>query len=950
MRFEMRRYAVAVAGLALAGAAAADAVRIGEDEWQRTEWRASTFGVSSQAEAALAVDHEGNIVVVWSSRRQQVGQYGVYAQRFDPKGVAIGQEQCVNLWTQSHQLMPVIATRQVERQVAGPEGEGRTVRTTVGWVAWMSHGQDGHAGSIVARRFEGSPADGGSEILVNRQWEGQQLNPVLAVSPGGGALIVWESIPGAGGQCEIRGRLFDATGKAVGDEFAVSAGDGMDQRVPAAAFASDGTFAVAYSVFDRQTRDPVGICLRRFDGAGKACGEPVDVCGGAKESQIEPVIAATREGYVVAWLDAESDGSDYGVLARRFDRAGKALGEPFVVNAGTEGSQNAAVIAVAPDGRFVIAYNGEDGDKRGVFGQMFAADGTRVGKEFRINAHTAGEQRMRPAAATQRLAFTAEGALLCAWDGDGGFGDRSSANVTMLSPKPVELAGKVQGVRKGMKPARTPTAVALADGPGPHIPPTFDPRTIARVTRREIVSGRGEIGFTAIDSTGWTPPDPHLAVGPEHVVVITNGAIAFFEKDGTKTFQDEIEDSFGFWGSVGATGFVFDPEVLYDELSGRFFAMAAEGYAPGNKSYVLVAVSDDSDPNGEWYKYRFDTSGYAGYMFDSPNIGVDADVVYITGDAFGLGPKYPVYTYDKASLLAGDPPAITNAVLLDTSTQSAGIPPVTFDDPPALYMCEHKEGTSNTSVRMIAMLDPLGTPSFKTVDVTVPAYGAPEDPPQKGTSSRPETFDARFWCVAYRNGSLWATQHINGDRVLARWYEFAMNGWPLSGEDPELVQWGNMDPGPGIRTFFCSITVDDHGNAAMCYARSSTSEYISMETSYRYKSDPLDEFQPGIIRKESTGPYTSGRWGDYSQVNVDPTDGITMWAHHEWASGGWHTWVQGWTPEFASADVTLDGIVDVLDLLGVLADWGPCPGCPTDITGDGVVDVLDLLEVLAQWG
>jgi predicted aconitase with swiveling domain len=65
-------------------------------------------------------------------------------------------------------------------------------------------------------------------------------------------------------------------------------------------------------------------------------------------------------------------------------------------------------------------------------------------------------------------------------------------------------------------------------------------------------------------------------------------------------FQDEIEDSFGFWGSVGATNFVFDPEVLYDQRSGRFFAMANERSSSGG-SYFLLAVSDDSNPEGAWH-------------------------------------------------------------------------------------------------------------------------------------------------------------------------------------------------------------------------------------------------------------------------------------------------------------------------------------------------------------
>ncbi len=946
----LTRLICATAVVSISGTlAAADIVNIGDQSWHRSEWRASTFAPSSQSEASLAVDKDGNVVVVWSSRRQQSGRYGVYAQRFSPDGVALGSETGLNLWTESHQLMPDAAMGLVRKSVETAEGITKTVTEAAPWLVWMSHGQDGHAGSIIARRFDGA-FSGGSEILINQQWQGQQFDPVVVASPDGGALVAWTSAVAADEPTTIRARLLDAGGKPKGDEFGIDSDDGLRQSIPGAAFLADGTFSLVYAVFDPATGDPAGIRLARFDAAGKVVGDLINVSGELKNSQIEPVIASTANGFIVAWLDAESDGSDYGVIARRYDKEANALSEPFVVNSTIEGSQNAAAIAVAGDGRFAIAYNCPDSDKSGVFAQMFTADGERLGDEFRLTRETEGKQAMRQAAGTKRLAFSPDGRLLCAWSGNGGFGDKSSVNVTMLSPEAIELADKTQGVTAEMAPASTSTAVALAEGPGPHIPPTFDPKTIAGGAPREVISGKGEIGFTGVESTGWTPPDPHLAVGPDHVVVMTNGEISFFTKDGTRTFQDEIEDYFGFWGELGTTGFVFDPEVLYDEMSGRFFAMAAEAYAPGNKSYALVAVSDDSDPNGDWHKYRFDTSVQSGDMFDSPNMGVDAAVLYITGDAFGLGAKYPVYTFDKASLLAGNPPAMTGETVLSTSTQSAGIPPVSYDNPPALYMCEHKEDSSNTSVRMIALQDPFGAMKFTTTDVTVPAYGWPENPPQKGTSSKPNTFDARFWCVAYRNGSLWATHHINSDRVLARWYEFAMNGWPDSGQQPSLAQSGEIDPGSGIRTFFCSITVDDNGNAAMCYARSSPSEYISMETSLRMKTDPLGTFRPGVIWKAATGPYSNGRWGDYSQINVAPNDGM-FWAHHEWSSGGtWYTWIQGFSPDFAPADLNQDGSVDVLDLLILLADWGPCPDCPADLDGNGVVDVLDLLELLSQWG
>jgi hypothetical protein len=929
------------------GEALADLVDLDGRDHARSEFRANTFTVSSQAEASLAVGPEGQFVVVWSSRRQQGGRYGVYAQRFDADGVAIGAETLVNLWTQSHQRSPAVA---FGRSPASNATGDRGAATAPVWAVWQSHGQDGHAGSIILRNLDDSA--GGSERLVNQTWTGHQHSPVLATDHDGRVLVAWTSHSAEDRRSRVRLRLFGPHGEPLTDEIGVCEEIAVDEQTPAVAFDGRGRFAVVYAVFDEVTSAPLGVRMQRFDADGNPLAAPNPVSDAPRFSEIEPVIAASGDGYVIAWLDAESDGSDYGIIARRFDDRGNPIDDPLLVNALMRaGVQNAPAIAVAGDGRFVIAFNADDGDQRGVFAQWFDHSGNRIGDAFRINRHTAGDQAMREATGTPRLAIAPNGALLCAWSGDAGLGDASSANVTMLSPEPIELAGKVQGVTEDTRPA---LAREIDDGIGgamPHEPPTFDPRTIDDAAR-EITRGEDSIGFTGIVDTGWTPPDPHLAVGPNHIVIMTNGGIAFFTKDGTETFFDEIEDSFGFWGEVGATHFVFDPEVIYDPMSGRFFAMAAEAFAPGSRSYVLVAVSDDSDPNGTWHKYRFETTVLAGNLFDSPNISVDDQAVYITGDGIGIVRNYPVFIFDKPSLLAGNPPAIEQVTELITSTQSAGIPPISFDDPPALYMIEHREGGVNTSVRLIALTDPLGTPEFTTFSLDVPSYQhPPEWPPQSGTSSRPNTFDVRFWSAAYRNGSLWATHHIGSSRVLARWYEIAMNGWPDSGQNPELVQSGTIDPGPGVRTFFSSITADEAGNAAICYARSSPSEFISMATAQRLAGDPPGTMRPGIIWRSATGPYIDERWGDYSAVNLDPASPRTFWAHHEWAEGqSWRTWVQSFELDCAAADLNCDGSTNVLDLLILLDSWGPCPGCPADLNGDGEVSVQDLLALLEAWG
>ena len=45
-----------------------------------------------------------------------------------------------------------------------------------------------------------------------------------------------------------------------------------------------------------------------------------------------------------------------------------------------------------------------------------------------------------------------------------------------------------------------------------------------------------------------------------------------------------------------------------------------------------------------------------------------------------------------------------------------------------------------------------------------------------------------------------------------------------------------------------------------------------------------------------------------------------------------------------------DEVVDIMDLLALLAQWGSCDGCSADYNNSGVVDIEDLLIMLGGWG
>jgi len=833
------------------------------------EARANSFTASAQDNVAMDFTRDGGCVVAWDSRRQQGGTYGVYLQRFDAAGQPIGTETQVNVYTRNMQMQPSVAA----------DGQGGI------WVAWESFGQDGSMNGVIARRFNADLTGGSDEILVNEQTLGPQGDVVVATDSAGRALFAWTTACQDLARPQVKARCFDRDGQPLTDEFVVSARmQGGAQHLPAVSVDGQGRAIIAWAEEAGQDRSSVYARMFAFDG------RPLSGNLSVASSAIEPAVAAAADGsFAVAWLSPVDE--DYSVWTRKFDRTGRPQGEARQVSNGQGRYINGAAVASAADGRFVVSYNafGPDGHRNGIFARFFNADGRPCGGCERVNLHTRGNQRLAAASGKQRADWAADGRIAFAWSGNSGQEDKHAASVTLLVPR--DQTCRLASAARVDLPD---DAVELAARP--HVPPRFDPAAVSHLPNggdSQPFPLDGDVGFIGIESTGWNPPDPHLAVGPEHVVVIVNGGIAFYTKDGTQTFYDEIEDSFGFWGEVGASDFIFDPEVLYDGLSGRFWAMAAEGYAPGGKSYCLVAVSDDSDPNGTWYKYRFDTTQYAGNLFDSPNIGVSDDVLLITGDGFGYGAVYPVYTYDKASLLVGDPPAVTQSTTLSTSTQSAGYPAVSYDDPPYIYLIEHAEGYGETTVRLLAVLDPLTDLDFATYTLTVPSYSNPENPPQKGTGVRPTSFDSRFWSVDYRNGSLWAVHHVDNNRVRARWYEIAMNNWPDSGQNPELVQWGEIDPGGSVRTFFPSIAADGAGNAFITTARSSFDEYISMSWTYRLPSDPLGDFQPLEFVKVSAGPYTSNRWGDYSGTRPDPAAPGTFWGHHEYSpgSGTWNTWV-----------------------------------------------------------
>jgi len=847
------------------------------------EVQANTFTKSTQENTAVDVTPTGEMIAVWDSRRQERGSYGVYAQRFDALGRPIGPEVHLNNYLRGMQRRPVVA--------CGPNGET--------WFAWESFGQDGSSGSIVARRYESGLEQPTDEIPVNEMRLGLQFDPVLAVNSQGVVCVVWSSDQQTDGsaQPQVRGRLYDQNGQAIAGEFAITPDrSGRDEK-PCVVVGSDDRFFIVWARTDSDGT-PVGIVGRFVESDGSGLGDELALSDGSPaevvhQQDIDPTVAVDAVGrFVVVWMTVVDDG--YAVNMRRFAADGQPLGAVRTIAGPSDGWKSGVAVACAGDGRFIVTYNtdvpGGDGTSRSnaIFSQMFDSHGALIDGPRRFDTGQSGSQQLTIASGAQRLVWKGQDQIVAAWNGDSGHGDSSAANLTAWVPDDLDVPAPVE------QGERLAALVSSQDFLEP-IPPMWDPDWVPQEPLIFPAGDGPDFGFEGVPGTGWTPPDPELAVGPEHIVVMTNGQIAAFLKDGTNVFRDEIENTFGFWGDQGADNFVFDPECCWDPHSQRFWAMACERSDNGRSMFLLAVSKDDQPDNSDdWWKWRFDVTSISDNDIDSPNMGVDIEAVYLTADFFGPD-KYLIYMLEKAPMLSGSLGVITHDLITGSSQQSMGIP-VTYDaTAPAQYIIQSTEYSSNNTVIFHAMKEPFGSYTRQTVTVSVEPYTYPNQPPQKGSTSRPYLFEPRFWSCVQRNDAIWATHHVNSSRARQRWYEFDMRGWPDSGQDPIVHQWGEIDLGGDIHTFFGSINVDGEGNAAMTYARSSPDEYISMSRAVRAWSDPLGTFQDSVFVKESTAAHTSGRWGDYSFTQPDPVaDPGTFWGHHEFCTGSgwsWRTWI-----------------------------------------------------------
>jgi hypothetical protein len=305
----------------------------------------------------------------------------------------------------------------------GIDGRGNFI------VFWQSLTQDGALSGIFSQRYDAAGAPIGGEFRVNTYTTAQQYTPDVAFDRDGNFVVVWHSFNQDGSDYGIFGQRFDAAAVPLGSEFQVNTYTTGFQYFPRVASDPAGNFVVVWQSPDG---DVNGIVARRYDAGGVALGAEFRVNTYTTNEQIRPAIAMDLQGnFVVAWeSEGDHDGSNAGVFAQRYDAAGGPQGGEFQINTYTTDVQRRASIAMGAAGEFVIVWQSytQDGDRSGIYGQRYDAAGLPLGVEFHVSTYTTDGQ-YRPIVARDAL-----GNFVVVWhsysqDGSdaGAFGQRFDA-------------------------------------------------------------------------------------------------------------------------------------------------------------------------------------------------------------------------------------------------------------------------------------------------------------------------------------------------------------------------------------------------------------------------------------------------------------------------------------------------------------------------------------------
>jgi len=414
------------------------------------------------------------------------------------------------------------------------------------------------------------------------------------------------------------------------------------------------------------------------------------------------------------------------------------------------------------------------------------------------------------------------------------------------------------------------------------------------------------IGASSSES-GFLPPDPTGAVGPNHYVHSVNSLVKIFDKTGNLLAGPTSLGTFlGFGGNSG------DPIVLYDQLADRYVVSEFGSINGGNS--LAIGVSDTNDPTGAYNVYQFAFSGFPDY----PHYGVWPDGYYGTINLNGQTTR--AFAMERDVMLAGGanpqivifslPNVVVNPNQVK-SPEAANLLGTSFPANTPGYITYLQDdawgGVSFDHLKVWEMDIDWGTIGNSTISAPLEIPTMPFDAGElfgngNGPIEQPGTtqklaghggiisFAANYRSFGTYNSWLitFNTFIDNDDTGGIRWIELrndATNPWTI-------FQEGTYAPADGHSRFMSSSAMDAAGNIGIAFSIGSSTLPVGLRYTGRFDGDPLGTMTVAETTIVNGGGVrtNSNRYGDYSHLTMDPNN-FTFWytADYFSSNNAWRT-------------------------------------------------------------
>jgi uncharacterized repeat protein (TIGR01451 family) len=332
---------------------------------------------TAQSLAEIAMDANGNFVVAWIDTDTPVG--GLLVRLYD----ALGNPRTAPIFVTNTDPTHVVGLTGVAMDANGNFVVAYSVGTIVP-----------NDSDIFMRLYDMNGVPQTAEILVNSTTANLQFYPEVAMAGNGSiVVVVWHSeftAPVFG--TEMRARLFDPTGAALGGDFQVDTPP-TSQLFSDVAMDAAGNFVVVWDE-DGPDGDLGGIMARRYNSAGVPQGAEFIVNSVTANNQYRPSVKMNATGdFIVVWTSdgQDPDGSE-GVYARRFNSLGVPQGVEFNPATNYIGGQTSVDVALDNGGNFLVIWaNTTAGPSQGAYVRRFDAAGLPLENELLVSPLLSGD-------------------------------------------------------------------------------------------------------------------------------------------------------------------------------------------------------------------------------------------------------------------------------------------------------------------------------------------------------------------------------------------------------------------------------------------------------------------------------------------------------------------------------------------------------------------------------